>query len=469
MQAITHDRIKLDLNIDLKELTNMAIEYGVNNHGYSKITAIIDPDKNVDELMQELKKEKISIKIDNKNIFSGKIKKIEIKKVAQVQYLELELITASHEMDVKKKFKSFQDKTESYKNIIDKTISNYGKSDLIDISTNNQKTEKFVLQYRETDWEFIKRMASRFNAPITIDFKSLEQKLWIGIPKGEEFSEDEENFSVIQDILAYKKDKENEKSGIQEEDYIEYKLETQRIMGIGDKVSIKGRKYIIIGFNHSMDSSSLRCLYNLKPESYKWLEYNNLNLVGATIEGKVLSIEKDTMKIHLQIDEQQDKSKAIDFKYSTLYTVEGQTGFYCMPEINDSVELYCPNEKEDQAFICNSLRKKENSKVSNPKIKYIETQKGKELKMGGGELKFTEEATKEGNILINLVQDKGIIIESKKPINLKGTGEISFKAAKINIKAEESIYLVKEKTSTLMDGIVHFRASEVKQEGTDKS
>ena len=54
----------------------------------------------------------------------------------------------------------------TYIDMIKKVIKKYQGSDVIDNVTKGKAIENFIMQYQETDWEFIKRVASHFQAPI---------------------------------------------------------------------------------------------------------------------------------------------------------------------------------------------------------------------------------------------------------------------------------------------------------------
>ena len=84
----------------------------------------------------------------------------------------------------------------------------------------------------------------------------------------------------------------------------------------------------------------------------------NEKVVGASVEGEVIDIEEDNVRIHLEIDKDQKKDEAFWFPYSTFYTAEGETGWYCMPELEDQVKLYFPTNKEEEGIVLNSIRRR---------------------------------------------------------------------------------------------------------------
>ena len=73
------------------------------------------------------------------------------------------LMTQSIIMDGKKHIRTFQNKGTYYRDIIDIIIENYNNSAFIMTSGDDKKVPGFRCQYKEIDWEYIKRLASSVN------------------------------------------------------------------------------------------------------------------------------------------------------------------------------------------------------------------------------------------------------------------------------------------------------------------
>ncbi|WP_411680975.1 hypothetical protein [Clostridium thailandense] len=56
-----------------------------------------------------------------------------------------------------------------------------------------------------------------------------------------------------------------------------------------------------------------------------------------------------------------------------------------MPEAGDSVKLYFPSNKEEEAVVINSVRKKDKGgdKIDRPEVKYFRASSGKEAMFDG--------------------------------------------------------------------------------------
>ena len=188
----------------------------------------------------------------------------------------------------------------------------------------------------------------------------------------------------------------------------------------------------------------------------------NENVKGASVEGKVIDIKEDNLRVHLEIDEKQDKEEAYWFPYSTYYTTEGQTGWYCMPELDDYVKLYFPTNKEEEGVIINSIRRKTvgGDFITDPDVKYFRTKFGKELMFNKDEIMITG---KDEEVLIRLVAEEGIEIYSNKDIKIKADKGLFIESGKnINISAGSTISVVCKDSQIEMNGETTIKGSKVK-------
>ena len=73
--------------------------------------------------------------------------------------MTLGLMTQSVLMDGKEHIRTFQNSGVSYRDIIDIIIESYNNSAFIMTSGDDKKTHGFMCQYKETDWDYLKRLA----------------------------------------------------------------------------------------------------------------------------------------------------------------------------------------------------------------------------------------------------------------------------------------------------------------------
>lgn len=441
----------------------------INDHAWMYFKAVV-PENRKEEYIHMVQGYTI-IEVNHKNeasgttcLFKGVVTFIDVKAVNDVYYLEVKAASCTFDMDVKLKRRSFQNKEMLYNELIKSVTDGYKGADFIDKTTDNKKLEKFIIQYDETDWEFLKRMASHFNAGLLPDPTADKPKFFFGIPKRDGKGDMREfNYSVHKKIGDFRYSSENFIEGIDENDFIFYKIETDKLLNIGDLVSFQNKKLYVYESEGIMTKGEFKHEYTLSPE--KGLSQNHLfheRVVGASIEGKVIDIKEDNVRVHLEIDREQKKEEAYWFPYSTFYTTEGQTGWYCMPELDDRVKLYFPTNKEEDGIVTGSVRRrtKGGDFITDPDMKIFRTRFGKEIMFNKNEILISG---KDGEILIRLLEDYGIEIYSKKDVRIIADKDILMHAGRtVQIMAADGIGLKCKESSIEMDGEIVIQGKEVK-------
>lgn len=423
----------------------------INDHARARVVAMVpagDKDKYVN-----MTKIQTSIEIKHEgdsgttNLFKGIVTDIEVKAVRDIYYVRIDCISHTFSVDLKIKNRSFQNKDMPYTGLIDEVIKDSSGVDYIDVAAKSKKIEKFIVQYNETDWEFLKRMASHFNAPLVADACSDKPKFWFGVPQGSGKGNLEQfNYSVSKKIGDFRYSSENFIEGIDEKDFTYFDVETDMLLNIGDSISYQNKNLYVAQATTVLKDGVVTNNYLLTPE--KGMSQNlilNKNVQGASVEGKVIEIKEDNLRLHLEIDEEQKKEEAFWFPYSTPYTTEGQTGWYCMPELDDRVKLYFPTDKEEEGVVINSIRRRivEGDYITDPDVKYFRTKFGKELMFSENEIMITG---KDDEVLIRLIGKKGedgeegIVIYSAKDILIKSDKDLMIDSkSNVLISAKSSI------------------------------
>jgi phage baseplate assembly protein gpV len=308
-------------------------------------------------------------------------------------------------------------------------------------------------------------MASRFNTGLVAEATMDKPKFWFGIPEGKEAGEFQEVFySVKKRIAAYRDSAANYIPGIVESDFVYYELQTEQPMNIGDIVRLNGKQLYVFETRVTIEESVLKNLCVLAPKN--GLKQNlklHPRVTGVTVNGTVIDLQKDQLKVHLEIDQEQDKSKAYWFPYTTSYTTEGNTGWYCMPELGDTVSLYFPNAKEEEGVVCNSIRQgsQGGNKIDDPGVKYFRTKFGKELMFNDKQIVITG---KDGEILINLEEEKGIEIYSEKDIKIQCKNDMFIDVGhKMTVTAGDEIGIKCKASNIVMDGVTYIKGTNVKE------
>ncbi len=459
------------LPFELVSLQELTLTKKMNEHATLRFTGIV-PEEIRDKYV-EMTEANAAIAVNQLDhqgnpipLFKGVILSIKVRAVRDIYYLEVEAASNSYQLDIKTKSRSYQHKDMTYSSLFQLMSPAYPGLDIIDEATKGGKLDKFIMQYRETDWQFLKRLASRFNTGLVPAATFDKPKFHFGVPAGSAKGKlADYHYTTRKKLADYLLYTENGNEGMEENDFLYYEVETDKVFNIGDHVSFNEQTLYVAEASTSMKDGLLKHIYSLSTKKgMNKSEVFNQAIPGLSIEGKVLEVAKDHIKVHLTIDEKQDKEKAHWFLYSTGYTAEGHSGWYCMPEINDYVHVYFPSHKEEEGLASSSIRKNLDSSATNklddPSTKYYRTAFGKEIKMSPSEIVITAQ---DGDIFIRLNEESGIEIFSKKDIKLISAADISVNASKkILLSAEEEISLKCKESKIMMDGNVQIFGKEVK-------
>ena len=465
--SIVTEELKIELPFKYKIIKELEVKEKLSEHSIIIIKGILDNDKENIQMFKELSitdsfrvigkriklEEKSSESIEEFDIFCGVISKIKIDHKGNLYNFEIEGLSYSIMLDFKKKCRSFQDKSITYRNLIEDIVKE-DKGNTIFMGDFSKTLDIPFIQYNETNWQFIKRLSSYLGLKLCPDIKTEKPNIFIGIKKGKEYICSEYEYKIKKDMKSYLYFKENH-TNVTEEDFISYEIETKDNYEIGDKIFYKELKLVVIKKELKLKGSDLLNKYELKQEKNIKQEklYNN-QIVGQVINGKVIKIEKDKMKVHLEIDEKQEESKAYLYNFGSNYTTEGNTGWYIMPELNNKVELYIPTKSEGEGYLRKVLREdgKENEKTQDTSMKYFGTKDGKELKMAPDELRIT---TNGESLYINMQNTGGVSIISNENINIYSEKNIKIESQKLQICSNDKIAITTKESNIVIDNVIH--------------
>lgn len=455
---------------ELQELIELKITRKINEHTRLTFTGIVPETKRDSYIEAADRKTEIEVRlkdvtVKNPTLFIGQVASIKIKTVRDVFFLEVEAVSATYELDVKRKSRSFQNTAMTYTDLVKQVIADYQGADVQDTASGGAKLGSFIMQYQETDWEFLKRMASRFHTGLLPAAMFNKPKFYFGIPEGEAKAElDNFHYNVRKNLQKYKTLAETNPK-VREEDFTYYEVETDAVLELGDMVKFQQKPLYVYQAVSLMKEGLLKHHYLLAPRGgLSQPVLFNQGLVGASVQGKVIEVARDNVRVHLEVDPEQKQAEAYWFPYSSVYTAEGHSGWYCMPELGDYVRIYFPDYQDENAVAVSSVRKDtsegKTNKVSNPDIKYLRTKSGKELMLAPGEIVITG---KDKEVYIRLNDQDGIEIFSKQGIKFVSQKDVIIESQqKVCVVAQEEIFMQCKDSNIKMDGNTSIKGYEIK-------
>ena len=334
--------------------------------------------------------------------------------------VEITAISKSVLLDRIPRYRSFQDPTLTYLAIAEEINGNYGTNDgkIVNVGEDMQAVPRMTIQYNETDWEYLKRIASYIGQPII----AYSDKVFVGFFKnmpaqtpnlkysqfGKRTKEERTYFKITGTefypvATPIKLKTRNRVSGEEvENDYyvLENKIYNEGNMLKCEYILGKQTDYFVDPIPHEKIRGAVieaRTVHIARTDESKSehgrTDGNSDNLEGRTMGAKPLNkyIEKAE---NSQNENVKEKVKASDIAVMTLNLTEGllklgengqsfedkyagksyfpyvtpysksNTGFTPAPEVNDRVALYFPNGNETHAIVLGAVNNDGNGRFT---------------------------------------------------------------------------------------------------------
>ena len=408
----------------LEGIVEMKVEQSLNHHAAMYLKGIVPKENGDSGVMDTDDSTVVTVSDQDGVIFRGLVQNIRASFQGEVCYLEVRAASFSVKADTDVLSRSFQDGGMNYQQIGELMAGENGLS--LSMEASALSVSNLLLQYQETNWEFLKRIASHNHCVLLPSVE--EPKFYFGIPKGnQKGSLLSYRFSVGKNIGRYRK---HTGAGVDAapDDSLEYMVTADdSVLSIGDTVDYNGNALFVREALIHLADAVLTCRYVLCPENGLKVPVSyNQHITGLTLVGQVLEVSQDTVKVLLCVDESQDTAKAYAFPYITPYSAENHTGLYLMPEPGDVVNIQFPTEDESLAVALSSYRQMESDRMGDPNVKYLRTPNDKEIKISPEEILIT---AKTGGLYIRLNQDDGIEVFSQHGIMVNTLSSIDVTAA----------------------------------------
>ncbi|MEC0154508.1 AHH domain-containing protein [Paenibacillus macerans] len=424
-------------------------------------------------------------------LFKGQLYDIEISKAMDRLNIKLAAVSHSFKLDTTLRNRSFQHVGQSYVEVIRQVIGGYPGADMIDEAFAKRATGRFILQYQETDWSFLQRLASHAGAVLVPNITAHRIQFWVGLPQGRRRLK-LENVPLVYErkmIPLASLSAANEASAGEEViRHTGYTFEWPEILQLGDEVECGGVTFAIYKRTARMRQGVLTWSYECgRPEGLIVPKKYNSTVIGAAIEGKILQISRNQVRIHLDMDERQDPKDAQWFPYAA----EGSQVWYMMPEIGSRIKLYFPSADEDEAMVIQSVRMepapafkpvvggagralpaeslpespadKYERKMQDPGVKSFGNPQGKEIVLGDADLLISAQ---EDTLYIGMNQTGGVRLQSSQKINVSTSKSLFLRAGQIRVEGTDGLDVEAKNSKAQHNESAEFSAQKVELAGS---
>lgn len=443
MESYTYNRIQIEGGLNIKELLNLEISIKANQHGRAVIIGTADMEmksweKSLKDHLVQINLLKKDFQTFERILFTGYIEKAEKKLSGKKLLIKLYLSSATTVLDRKMKSKSFQDTSWSYQTIIKNTIADTQHADGIFSIGEDVCPTMPLIQYRETNWDFILRLASHFNSVVYPDIHESNPKFYFGMPKKNgttEFLPEE----YIKGLSSHFYELGGSQCGYSKKEFEYYQVFSYQFYEIGTETEFHGEKFQICEIEGKLIGSELVFTYLLGKKVIVALRRKqNLLFAGMALLGNVLSVEEETVKIHLDIDKEQPETTAYPYEW----VPDTGSVMYCMPQVGTRVSLYFSNAEESSAMAINCVRSNGDvcPKTSNTDDRYLETEYGKEMVMKPDSMGLDTEDTGQS---MSMFDKEGICFSSSKNITVVAEKKLKLKGKNVYLETPTELKMAK--------------------------
>lgn len=347
------------------ERPTVSIIKKANEHTKAKITGFINQNTYENFALRVTSEMdiKLTYHIENEDVFlfQGVMQQLEVDTQGLgdnvVHNLTIEASSYTSFMDIEKKSRTFQNAGMLYDEMFKLVTAGYNQAVVLNHAASAQVLGSFTMQYKETDWEYLKRMGSRFFVPLIADHKSGSPRCSVG--SGESpvaVTFDDYEYKVVKATEDYRINVQNHNESVNETDFIYYDIKTigpdMESLQVGDAVWFQNKLFYILAVEGEIKNYVLSHTYRLGgKQGFFCPPAFNEAIGGLSLQGTVIKVARNMLKVHLDIDAVQDEGKAHWFQYATFYAT-----WYCMPEIGDRVNVHFPTIEESEGIVLNSIR-----------------------------------------------------------------------------------------------------------------
>ncbi len=361
-------------------------------------------------------------------------------------------------MDMEPHFRVFQNENALCASIHEGITGAYPDGRATCTEGGSDRTRGILIQYRETDWEFLKRMAAASGRCLVPDALQKGVRYTVGLPEGTGRDIPADHIRTRLDMREYMEKTRGGMTWLCTGDMQELVITDREICRIGDRMSYQGREYHICRIETAYRGGECLHTYHLRrKEALSPLPVPHGSITGCSFDASVTGVQRDRVQVEIAGDEWNARDGKAWFPYATVYSSPDGTGWYCMPEPGDSVRLHVPESGED-SFVMSAVHRETDAARQNPDYKSFKTKYGKEILFTPDSILMTNNQ----GMMVEMNDSEGIMITSDRDIvvEAKENLTISSNSASLLIAAEDRLQVRQGGTSMTLSGDISFTGGE---------
>lgn len=471
---IGYEHIRVQSPYPLQHLEHVYIQWKTGEHGRIRLTGTSPDSEQVSAALQAAADDTLYVYAQQGaqelSLFKGLVQRVEVTHSQGIYTLTIEGVSASYALDVEKRKRTFPEEQQTYSALIGKVLQAYPGSDMIYHTGGGEAVGEPILQYEETDWELLQRLASRLQAVVVCDIlEAASPKLHFGMPEGtsRELPQDV-SYTARKNLKAYHL-AGGLSSGLHDTDFFEYELTTSERYALGEQVKFRQQPFVIRELRAELEQGELHFHYVLaRPDGIRRETLRNPLLRGISLEGEVLAVRGEEVQLRLEID----KDDGLAEPHWYPFAPPTGSAMYCLPQVGTKASLYYPDATGSGALIVGTVRKNggKSAKTSDTNTRYFGTEHGSELKLAPNHVNLQKDP--EGAMLISLNDETGIEITSPGKLTMTAELELELYTPQQIILGSESqilAYRGESEAGLVVESEYHLLGEKVWADGSDRT
>ena len=347
-------------------------------------------------------------------LFNGVLTDVSVESQHQFHTMTIEVKTGTYLLDQIPHTRTFHQDDFTYQSVIETCLEGEGGQFIMQ-EKQSEQTGQFTVQYRESNWSFIKRLAHRLGVVIIPETRTEGKRFYLGVNHsagGNEVPSD--HFTITRSI--------SKEDSLTAHGLGVYHVKSRHVYELGQFVTLAGQRLVVNSVHSFLEGGELVHQYTFCALKHAYdirKPYDQIK--GVSLKGMVSAVEKDQVQVLLHEDENKERCGVRWFDYATVYSTPDGTGWFAMPEIGDEIRLQFPDADDAWAYVSSNVHLETRGGRINPDHKSWKNKQQKEIL-------FTPEAiliTNNNGLSIELSDDQGITISSNKNISIESDGALS--------------------------------------------
>ncbi len=430
MQTYTQGDLQVRSAVPIADIQKFDMKVDRNDHAVCQVEGTVPEKYAEDAVLQPLSGTSLMTGAGSRLLFAGQIREVQMTHEGSSYHVVLTGVSATQQLDLLRRNRSFQDISMTYGEVMQQVLAGTPGAKLW-FHGADQAVQAPLYQIEETDWAFLKRLASRLHTVLVPSVYSAAACVHNGMPDGNIHRAD--SSTVCEQIRSDRQGRS-----------ICRRVRTSQNWEIGDKIEWESSRYTVSSKECRLEKGLLQFYYTLAGRAaFQTERYENPYLTGLMLPAAVLDVKEEQVKVKFDMDPVQPTESA----YWYPWQPDMGNLAYCMPEKGERVYIHIGNAAGggDRA-VCGVRR---NGK-GNPELKnthrYFTTKDKKRLYLEPDAMGFRD--MKQKKLLeVKLSDAAGAGVTSHRSLTVMAKETIGLKGGSILFQAPKEVSLVKRAAS----------------------